>query len=167
MRQAKLRPEMRARSSPRLYRTQARCSGRPRRPAERGRRRSTASRARGLHHEVGWLFCSSLLSSSWSSSVSKLSPASMCHRGGRTQKLAIPGNGAVKAGLEREPRSPVEHGARALGAQKLMANFVANLVEHFRTQRGLHLPQDQFNHFEYADLALIGKIKSLAAEGGI
>src|SRR5208337_260628 len=97
----------------------------------------------------------------------ELSPACMGHCGGRAQELAVPGEGAVKAGLESELRSPVELGAGALGAQELMTNFVARLVQHFWTQRGLHLPQDQFNHLEYADLAFIGKIKSLAAQGGI
>src|SRR5580658_2772556 len=63
----------------------------------------------------------------------------LVHRGGYAHELAIPGERAIKAGLERELRSPVEYGASALGTQELMTNLVARLVEHLRTQGGLHL----------------------------
>jgi len=55
--------------------------------------------------------------------VIHLSPAGMGHRGGRTQKLAVTGKDAIKTGLERELRSPVEDCAGSLGTQELMTNF--------------------------------------------
>src|SRR4029077_16847239 len=79
----------------------------------------------------------------------------------------IPGKGAINARVESELGSPVEHGAGAFGTKELMTNFIARLIEHFRAKRGLHLPQDQSNQIEHADLAFIGKIKSLAPEAGI
>ena len=45
------------------------------------------------------------------------------HRGGRAHEFAILGEGAIKAGLERELRSPVEDCAGSLGTQELMTNF--------------------------------------------
>src|SRR6202034_4839604 len=48
-----------------------------------------------------------------------------------------------------------------------MTDFVACLVEHFGTKRGPHLPQDQFNHIEHAELDFIGEVKSLAVKCGI
>src|SRR5580693_262925 len=153
------RPAIRFRSNPGLCRTRVRCSGRVRKPAEPGRRRSTASRALEVLLGVGrpfWLL--------WSCVRPQLSPTRMGHRRGCAQKFAVPGEGAIKAGVERELRPPVEHGAGAFSAQILMTNFVARLVEHFRAQRGLHFPQNCVNKFQYADLAFIGKIKSLAAK---
>ena len=91
----------------------------------------------------------------------------MCHRGGRPQELVVPGEGPIKTGVERELRMPVKDAAGALGTQKLTMNFVARLVEHFGTKRGLHLPQDQFNHVEHTDLDFIRKIKRLAENGSI
>src|ERR1019366_10462832 len=64
-----------------------------------------------------------------------LCPAAGSHRGGRAQELAVPVEGAIKPRLERELGSPVEHGAGALGVQELMTNFVARLVQHYRTKR--------------------------------
>src|SRR5208282_6231710 len=74
---------------------------------------------------------------------------------GAAQKLTVPGKGAIKTGLERELRSPVEDCAGSLGTQELMTNFIACLVEHFRAQRGPHLLQNQFNHVEHTDLDFI------------
>ena len=91
----------------------------------------------------------------------------MRHRGGRAQELAVPSKGPLETGLERELRMPVKNAAGALGTQKLMTNFVARLVEHFGTKRGLHLPEDQFDHVEHTDLDFIRKIKRLAANGSI
>jgi hypothetical protein len=55
--------------------------------------------------------------------VIQLSPAGRGHRGGRTQKLAVPDKGAIKTGLERELRSPVEDCAGSLALKELMTNF--------------------------------------------
>ena len=91
----------------------------------------------------------------------------VCHRGGCGQKLAVPGKGAIKTGLERESWSPIKNGAGPLSAEELEPDYVARLIEHFRTQRRLHLPQDQFHHLKHTDLDLVRKIKSLAAESSV
>src|ERR1700674_3777314 len=65
--------------------------------------------------------------------IAELSPARMGHRGGCAQEFAVPGEGAIKAGVESELWLPVEHGARTLGTQELMTNFIARLVEHIRS----------------------------------
>src|ERR1700684_2122664 len=80
-------------------------------------------------------------------------------RGGLALELAVPVERPIKSGLECKLRSPVEHRARSLCTEELMTNFIARLVEHFGTQRGLHLPQNQFNHVEHGKLDFIREIK--------